>query len=281
VEHFWCAPYLDLLNKYCRETVLDLHNVESVLHDRCAMVSYGMGSLTAAGHRRFGAASRKLESALIPRYSRVLAASEEDARSVRAIAPGAKAEVYPNAIPWVELPRVAEQPCVVFSGNFEYHPNIDAVRFLIGEIWPGVRKARPDIRLRLVGRGDSFIRHLLPGDAMRDNGIEVTGPVEDALAEIGRAQVVVAPVRTGSGTRIKILEAWAAGLPVVSTPVGAEGLHARDEAHLLLAEGAAAFARQVTRLLACKDMRIQLGMAGRLLLEKEFTWEKAWQRLDF
>jgi glycosyltransferase involved in cell wall biosynthesis len=281
VEHFWCAPYLDLLNKYCRETVLDLHNVESVLHDRCAMVSYGMGSLTAAGHRRFGAASRKLESALIPRYSRVLAASEEDARSVRAIAPGAKAEVYPNAIPWVELPRVAEQPCVVFSGNFEYHPNIDAVGFLIGEIWPGVRKARPDIRLRLVGRGDAFIRHLLPRGGPEETGIEVTGPVEDARAEIARAQVVVAPVRAGSGTRIKILEAWAAARAVVSTPLGAEGLAGQDGANIALEGTAQGFADRIVSLLSDAPARQLLGASGHRTFEDNYTWEAAWNTLDF
>jgi glycosyltransferase involved in cell wall biosynthesis len=91
----------------------------------------------------------------------------------------------------------------------------------------------------------------------------------------------VVPLLAASGTRLKILEAWAAGLPVVSTAMGAEGLGAKHGEHLLLADDAPAFAREVTRLLACKNLRAELGMAGRLLLEKEFTWEKAWARLDF
>jgi glycosyltransferase involved in cell wall biosynthesis len=107
------------------------------------------------------------------------------------------------------------------------------------------------------------------------------GPVEDAVAEIARSRIAIVPLLTGSGTRLKILEAWAAGLPVVSTTIGAEGLPARHEETILLADGAPAFADAVTRLLTCTDLRQALGSAGRLLLEKEFTWETAWRRLHF
>jgi glycosyltransferase involved in cell wall biosynthesis len=230
-------------------------------------------------------ASRKLESALIPRYTEVLTASEEDARTVRAIAPGAKVKVYPNSIPWVGLPQSAEKPRVVFSGNFEYHPNIDAVAFLVSEIWPRIRKetrkARPDLRLRLVGRGDSFIRDILPRGGVEDTGIEVTGAVEDARAEIAQAQVVVAPVRTGSGTRIKILEAWAAARPVVSTPLGAEGLGAKDGVNIVLEADAEKFAGRVVSLLSDAQMRQRLGAEGRRMFENHYTWEAAWNTLDF
>ena len=89
------------------------------------------------------------------------------------------------------------------------------------------------------------------------------------------------PLLTGSGTRLKILEAWAAGLPVVSTTIGAEGLPVLDGENALLADGAEAFAGAVTRLLTCTELRQQIGSAGRLLLEKEFTWETAWKMLDF
>ncbi len=260
-----------------------MHNIESVLHERCAGVSRG---LIGAGHRRFAAASRKLESALMPRYSAVLTPSEQDARTVREIAPGARVEVYPNSIPWVEAPHIsggapAEKPRIVFSANFEYHPNIDAVGFLAGEIWPKVRQARPDIRLRLVGRGDRFIRPLLPRGSAEETGIEVTGAVEDALAEIAQAQVVVAPVRTGSGTRIKILQAWAAGRAVVSTPLAAEGLGAKDGVNIALAPDANGFADRILHLLADAEMRHSLGTEGRRMFEDSYTWEVAWKSLHF
>ena len=89
------------------------------------------------------------------------------------------------------------------------------------------------------------------------------------------------PLLAGSGTRLKILEAWAAGTPVVSTTIGAEGLPVRDGEHLLIADGPQKFAEAVDRLLACSTLCENLGVAGRLLLEKEFTWEKAWRQLLF
>jgi glycosyltransferase involved in cell wall biosynthesis len=105
--------------------------------------------------------------------------------------------------------------------------------------------------------------------------------VEDAVAELARAQVAVVPLLAGSGTRFKILEAWAAAVPVVSTSLGAEGLPVLDGEHLLLADTAPAFADAVSRLLTCRDLRSVIGNSGRLLLEKEFTWVSAWSSLGF
>jgi len=165
----------------------------------------------------------------------------------------------------------------VFSGNMEYHPNLQAVRFFRDAIWPILAARWPELRWRLVGKNGEAIQPLVAGDPR----IEILGAVPEAVTELARAKVAVVPLLAGSGTRLKILEAWAAGLPVVSTTIGAEGLGARDGEHLLLADTPAAFADAVTRLLACRELRDRLGMAGRLLLEKQFTWETAWQKLDF
>jgi glycosyltransferase involved in cell wall biosynthesis len=105
--------------------------------------------------------------------------------------------------------------------------------------------------------------------------------VQDAIAELARAKVAVVPLLAGSGTRLKILEAWAAGLPVVSTRLGAEGLPVEDGRHLLIADTAAGFAEAVSHLLENADLRDCLGRAGRSLLEAEFTWERAWRCLDW
>jgi glycosyltransferase involved in cell wall biosynthesis len=273
VEHFWCAPYWEQIAPAARRTVLDLHNVESRLHARCADVEQ---TAEAFAHRVFERASRDLERAWLPRYSTILAASEEDAELARWIAPGACISVYPNAIPSTALPPRGDEEVVVFSGNMEYHPNRSAVRFFRTEIWPRIRERWPQLVWRLIGKNPEAVKELTVGDSR----IELHGAVDDAVAELAHCRVAVVPLLAASGTRLKILEAWAAGLPVVSTSIGAEGLSARNGEHLLVADGAEAFAREVTRLLACKDMRTQLGMAGRLLLEKEFTWEKAWRRLD-
>jgi glycosyltransferase involved in cell wall biosynthesis len=274
VEHFWCAPYLEQLGAACRRTVLDLHNVESVLHERCAFAESGA---VAFAHRVFARASRRMERHWLPRYGQVLAPSEEDARAVRAVAPEARLLVYPNAIPEAPPPPRSDEESIVFSGNLEYHPNRSAVRFFAREVWPRLRAEWPGLVWRLVGRNPEAVTEFIAGDPR----IEVTGPVDDAVAELARSRVAVAPLLAGSGTRLKILEAWAAGLPVVSTRLGAEGLGARDGQHLLLADGAADFAAAVSRLLACSNTRASLAIGGRLLLEKEFTWAAAWRRLDF
>jgi len=165
----------------------------------------------------------------------------------------------------------------VFSGNMEYHPNRSAVRFFAREVWPRLREQWPRLVWRLVGKNPGAVTEYVAGDPR----IEVVGPVEDAVSELARSRVAVAPLLAGSGTRLKILEAWAAGVPVVSTTLGAEGLGARDGEHLLLADGAADFTLAVSRLLACTNTRASLAIGGRLLLEKEFTWAAAWRRLDF
>ncbi len=254
--------------------MLDLHNIESVLHDRCAQAERGHVGLA---HQVFATASRELERDWFLRFSMVLATSESDAKTVRAIAPGACVAVYPNALPQSPAPPRADQEAVVFSGNLEYHPNLTAVRFFREQVWPRLRERWPALVWRLVGRNPEAVRRITEGDSR----IEVVGPVDDAVAELARSRVAVVPLLTGSGTRLKILEAWAARLPVVSTTLGAEGLPVRDGEHLLLADGAGPFAEAVTRLLTCMDLRYRLGDAGRLLLDKEFTWETAWKKLTF
>ena len=273
VEHSWCAPYGEQMAKVCGRTVLDLHNIESVLDERCAQVESGA---TAWAHRVFSRAALKLERTWLPRFSEVLAASESDAERARAMAPGARVTVYPNALPRTPLPARGNEDAIVFSGNMEYHPNISAVRFFRREVWPLLRERWPGLVWRLIGKNPEAVSRFTSGDGR----IQVEGPVEDAVRELARAKVAVVPVLAGSGTRLKILEAWAAGVPVVSTTLGAEGLGAGDGESLLLADSGPAFAEAVSRLLACSDLRERVGMAGRLLLEKEFTWETAWKTLS-
>jgi glycosyltransferase involved in cell wall biosynthesis len=273
IEHSWCAPYWEEISPACQRTVLDLHNIESLLHSRCAAVE---GPAAGLAHRLFGQASLQLERTWLPRFWQVLTASPSDAAGVRVIAPEARVAVYPNAIPLMPLPAAADEEAVIFSGNMEYHPNLGAVRFFREEVWPRLRQDWPRLVWRLVGKNPEAVSRFTGGDPR----IELTGPVDDAVTELARARVAVVPLLAGSGTRFKILEAWSAGLPVVSTTLGAEGLPVRDGQDLLLADGGQAFAEAVSRVLASPDLRRELGRGGRALLEKEFTWEAAWKKLD-
>ena len=274
VEHSWCAAYYNQIAASCTCTVLDLHNIESALHALCAATESPAGAMA---HRVFERASRELERRWLPCFSQVLTASESDAAAARAIAPTARVRVYPNALPSRPMPTETKGDSIVFSGNMEYHPNRSAVRFFRREVWPLLRERRPELVWRLVGKNPEAVRAFTGGDSR----IEVMGEVEDAVRELAKSKVAVVPLLAGSGTRLKILEAWAAGTPVVSTTIGAEGLPVRDGQHLLLANGSSELAGAVERLLACSDLREKLAVAGRALLEKEFTWEKAWQQLIF
>ncbi len=273
IEHSWCAPYLRQMAPVCARTVLNLHNVESVLHRRCAEVDRGPSGMA---HRVFRQASIELERVWLPRFTQVLTTSDGDAELARAIAPGVRVTVYPNALPSTPRPIAGDEEVVVFSGNMEYHPNLAAVAFFRSQVWPRLRDRWPNLIWRLVGKNPQAVSRFTKGDSR----IQVVGAVDDAVRELARARVAVVPLLTGSGTRLKILEAWAAGLPVVSTTLGAEGLPVCDGETALLADGAPAFADAVTRLLTCSELRQKLSNAGRLLLEKEFTWETAWKKLD-
>jgi polysaccharide biosynthesis protein PslH len=274
VEHSWCAAYLEQIASACTTTVLDLHNIESILHARCAISE---PRAAAVAHRIFAKASQEFESHWLPRFSQVLTASASDAAAVEAIAPAATVRVYPNAIPARPWPAETRSQTIVFSGNMEYHPNRAAVRFFHREIWPVLRDSHSHLKWRLIGKNPHAVRTLVSGDER----IEVTGEVEDAVAELARAEVAVVPLLAGSGTRLKILEAWCAGTPVVSTSIGAEGLPARDGEHIVIADGAQPFQQAIGRLLACKVHAERIAASGRLLLEKEFTWETAWGKLAF
>ena len=116
--------------------------------------------------------------------------------------------------------------------------------------------------------------------ARTDPRIECTGPVDDAIRHLSAAKVAVVPLLSGSGTRLKIIEAWAAGTAVVSTSVGAEGLPARHDENILLADSPESFARMVTLLLQSPVARQRIGRAGREQYEREFTWNAAWSALD-
>jgi glycosyltransferase involved in cell wall biosynthesis len=273
VEHFWFAPYWQEIAPVSAKTVLDLHNIESALHARCANAERGAQALA---HSIFRQSARELEAHWLPRYDILLTASLHDAQIVRAIAPDARITVYPNATFFVPRPSASEREMVAFSGNLAYHPNVLAVRHFHDEIWPLLRETWPALVWRLIGQNPHSVRTHTNGDSR----IELSGPVGNAIEELAAAKVVVVPLLAGSGTRFKVIEAWAAARAVVSTTIGAEGLPVRHGQNLLIADDPRSFADAVSLLLNTPDLRARLGETGRALFESEFTWETAWQKLD-
>ncbi|MDX2149764.1 MAG: glycosyltransferase [Bryobacteraceae bacterium] len=271
-EHLWTAPYASVLAGRCQRLVLDLHNVESRLYEtHAAAEPFPYSALSTA----FAKASARVERDWLHRFHVILAASEADASVARRLAPNARVHVYPNALPLVPRPAAEPEHVLIFSGNLEYHPNLTAIRFFRDAVWPRLKERWPKLRWRLIGKNPEAAQPLLAGDSR----VEFTGAVRDAVPEIARGQVAIVPLLSGSGTRVKILEAWAAGVPVVSTKLGAEGLRATDKEHLLLADAAEPFAAAVNTLLGSERLCEELGAAGRRHYERHFTWSAAWERL--
>lgn len=266
IEHFWCASYARTLRPFCDRLVLDLHNLESELTRTHALAARWPASMAGA---RFAEAYRRLERRWLPEFDLILVASDEDRQ--RVVHPAV--HVFPNALPEIDRPAVAEEDCVVFSGNLEYHPNVQAVRWFRSEIWPRIRDTT---EWRLIGRNPEAVRGIVAGDSK----IQLIGPVDDAVGALAKAKVCVVPLLSGSGTRFKILEAWAASRAVVSTSLGAEGLGARSGEHLLIADDPKDFANAILRLLGDVELRGKLGEGGRALYLDRFTWRVAWKALE-
>lgn len=265
LEHFWVAPYVELMREFAARIWCDLHNIESRFFYSVAASS---GPFTAWAHGRFARLSEKLEAELLPRFDGCLVCSDRDA----ALIPHIPTVVYPNTIGWHDRFTVEKAPVIVFSGNMEYHPNQQGVRWFFANVWPSVRQRFPALRWRLVGMNPGAVQPIVAADP----SVELTGAVPDAMSEIARAQLSVVPLLSGSGTRIKILEAWAAGTAVVSTSIGAEGLPGA----LSIANGPEAFTGAVISLLSDEEARNRLAAQGRLVYEERFHRQAGWAVLD-
>ncbi len=206
----------------------------------------------------------------------VIAMSQVDADALRQLNPQARVSVIPNGVdtnalrplPWRDGP-----PRLLFVGGAGHYPNLDAIRFLLGAIWPLVRKSRPDAALWLVGAGLENVRWLAR-EAESAPGVRLVGHVDDIVDAYAATDVAVVPLRIGSGTRLKILEAMALGRPVVSTSVGCEGLAVQPGEHLLVADGPGEIAEAITRIIDDKNLRRRMVADARRLVEEEYGWDE-------
>lgn len=213
----------------------------------------------------------------LPQCDLVVTLSDVDAAALRRWLPRLAVEYVPSGIDLTEWPvcrdpRAADE--VLFVGNYLHPPNAEGALWLAREVWPLVRQAHPGARLTLAGREPPpAIRALAAPD------IAVPGAVDDLRPLYGRAALVAAPIFWGSGVRIKLLEALACGLPVVSTALAAEGIALRDGASALFAEQPAAFAAAIVQLLGDAALRERIGTAGRAIAERDYDAERVGERL--
>lgn len=203
----------------------------------------------------------------------VLVTSERDRIEMARLIPGQRLAVVPNGVDTREFsPDERATPAagrLLMTGTLNYFPNVDGADFFAHQCLPIVRETNPNVTFRIAGK-DPLAQVQALGSLP---GVTVVGPVPRMQDELAQATVVLAPLRIGGGTRLKILEALAMGKAVVSTSLGAEGLRVEHGRHLLIADDPASFARAVSDLLSDEALRTSLGRAGRALVERRYDWE--------
>ncbi len=260
-----------------RPVVLNEHNVESRLLKRRAAVSLYSPPLKLF----FASQARKLRSFEIRacrNVDRVLACSPEDASLLCSLAGIRSVEVVPNGVDveyfTPESPADCD-PCeMVFVGGMGWFPNRDGMTFFLDEVMPLVCDRIPEARCTIVGRSDGLkVPSALVGK------VRLTGFVEDLRPWVQRAGVYILPLRLGSGTRLKLLEAMAMAKPIVSTQIGCEGVSVSHGQELLIAEHPAEIANAIVRLMREPELARRLGEQARQKVLEMYDWDAIGKRL--
>ena len=251
--------------------VLFQHNVEAVLWSR--LERHAPSRL-----RRlyFGSQVRRLqpyEAEVCRAAKRVVAVSEPDATTMRSIYGASRVAAVPTGVDfdYFRPPEdVRATGDLVFTGSMDWEPNVDGVHWFVDRVLPLIRRHRPNCSLTIAGRMPSRDINRL---ARRDGRIHVTGTVPDIRPYLWGSSVSIVPLRIGGGTRLKIYEAMAAKVPVVSTAVGAEGLDVRDGENIQIADAPADFAERCVALLDDAVARRRMASVAWDRISSCYSWE--------
>jgi glycosyltransferase involved in cell wall biosynthesis len=255
--------------------ILDEHNIEYEVFRRMCDGERGLPrrGFNRVEHARF----RRFEQRWWRRVDGCVVTSDREVPVVRSHAPATPVVAVPNCVDleYFSPSRAPTTPrTLMFNGILTYRPNLDAAYHLVDEVWPLIRARYPEAQLTLVGRTPEAERRRLTRP-----GVVVAGEVPDIRPHLRRAAVIAVPVRIGGGTRLKVVEGLAMGKAMVSTKLGCEGVAVRDGEHLLIADGARAFASRIIDLFEDPALGFALGQSGRALVEREYSWDLAGNRL--
>jgi glycosyltransferase involved in cell wall biosynthesis len=263
VEHDRLGPLIAQRRPDLGRWALTLHNVasERKRHELALATTRRQRWL----YRRELADARRFEARMAESYDRVFVSSESDADTV-----GGTTVVVPNGVDTERFrpTPLPGTPALVFTGTLSWWPNIDGLEWFCAEVLPRVRAAVPEVRLDIVGRDP------LPEVQRLERlpGVAVHADVPSVALWLQRARVAVVPLRIGSGTRLKALEAMAAGRPVAGTSLGLEGLDVSDGVEALVADDPVSFANSVVRLLTDDELAGRLAAAGGEHARTRFSW---------
>ncbi len=261
--------------------ILNLHDIPSLLQSRLSIIQGRIPMLSSWRHRQTLAHRRRQEFEAVTQATAVIVTSQPDREAILA---GINKKVppvivVPNGVTLADWPPAANPPepaTILFPGALNWLPNIDAAQVLVQNVLPLVQKHVPGVRLVIAGRlPDRDVRRLAEGNTAVTL---ITNP-PDMHPIFAQAAVVAVPLRAASGTRLKILQALAVGRPVVSTPLGAEGLGLVNGRHLVIAKLVTPFADALSELLTNPARQQALIEAGQSVVS-QFDWNRHLPALD-
>jgi glycosyltransferase involved in cell wall biosynthesis len=264
------APYALRLSKIPR--ILEEHNFQTSwmkerYHSQNSFLKKSAGWITWQKCLRY-------ERWLYSQFQACIMVSEHDKTAVEATFPfyAGRVSIIPNGVDLIQNHPGISSPVpgtLVFNGGLGYYANLDAMRFFLADIFPRILSHHPGVKIQITGRTDSLDLSQL----QLNKNVFFTGFLDDIRPTVASSWACVVPLRIGSGTRLKILEAMALGTPVISTSKGAEGLDICPGENILIADHPEEFANQVLRLLCDPDLREKLARNARVLVEEKYGWE--------
>jgi glycosyltransferase involved in cell wall biosynthesis len=274
-DFLFSAPNIPSL----KQALLFQHNVETTIWER--HVDTAPDPLRGAFFRVQRDRMARYEGEVCRESGHVVAVSTKDADRFRNIFGISQISEVPTGVDIASFAPPASPPDriadLVFVGSMDWLPNIDGTTYFVDEILPIIRKRRPDCTVAIAGRSPG--KHILEM-AQRDPKILVSGTVPDIRRYLWGSSVSIVPLRIGGGTRLKIYEAMAAKIPIVSTTVGAEGLPVVDGKNLFLADTPQVFAQRTLELLDSAPLRRTLADEAWDMVSSRFSWEHASRVFD-
>jgi glycosyltransferase involved in cell wall biosynthesis len=216
---------------------------------------------------------KRLESRIFSKLDLGIAVSELDRNHLERLCPEGRFAVVENGVDiraYVPNPGAVEPNTLVWVGGFHHHSNCEAVRYFLEDVYPLIKQQNASSRFCAVGGGAP---NWLLGLAANDSSVVLTGYVEDPLPYIQRAAVFVAPILSGGGTKLKVLEAMAIGKAIVSTSIGVEGIEGKNREHFLVADDPQAFSSAVVSVLNDHVLQKHLGANARARAIEKYDWD--------
>jgi glycosyltransferase involved in cell wall biosynthesis len=275
LESLFTTPYLPTIRRCSKaKVVLRSHNLEHVVQERLAR---GERNLLKKPYRMYLARQlRAYEEKVLGQVDGVVAITEQDARHMREQAGNTPVTTVPFTVDIAEYAApLAKGPLTFFHlGSMDWLPNEEGIRWLLRAVWPRVLKERPEARLHLAG-------NRMPKDMVRAKlpGTRVTGRVADANRWMAERHVMLVPLFSAGGMRVKIIEGMAMGKCVLSTTVGAEGIRHTPGTDILLADSAAEFTARMVQLLQEPESAARIGNNARFLVAERHATATAIREL--